>query len=183
MEEEKEILFKYSIILLFLAFFISCEPIKNDPLPKNIVTSESMETLQLPSSENKTMEKDLEKVVWINPGKVFISNLFPGAQAEWNLRIHNEKSVANDFFIYYKVPDYTDTGYEKLPEKFRQWIVMNDKVTIPPKSVGEVLITVKMDKNDYAYMKKYEAWIAVMDASQEGMIRTELCSRWFISTQ
>jgi hypothetical protein len=182
------------LVLSLVVFGVSCEPVKTDALPVNTGSSDSSNVMTLPANTAVTdkvsetgiseeTEKKLETVWWISPGKVYISNLFPGSQAEWNLRIHNEKDVANDYSVYYKIPDYTEQGYEKLPSKFGKWVILDSKITISPRSVGEELITIKMDKNDQASRKKYEVWIGVMDASQGGMIKTELCSRWFISTQ
>lgn len=185
------IIMRRVVALAFLIFaFASCEPVKTDTFPGNdnnvitdVVSNDSnSNVIKLPiSTGNEESEKTLDNVVWINPGKVYITNLFFGSQAEWIIRIHNEKNVPNVFSVYYKVPDYVEKGYERLPDKFSKWIIVNKTITIAPDSIGETLVTVKM--SDQAYSKKYEAWIAVMDESQTGMIRTELCSRWFISTQ
>lgn len=175
------------LLLSIMLITVSCEPVKTDITQENVTNttaSDGSNVIKLPVSvDNKTIESKLDSVIWINPGKVYITNLFPGSQAEWKIRIHNEKKVPNVFSVYYRNPDYVEKGYEKLPEKFKNWIVVDKTITVAPNSIGEVLVTVKMGPKDQAFSKKYEVWIAVMDDSQQGMIRTELCSRWFISTQ
>lgn len=186
-------------LVVFSSFLIACEPVKTDvvfsPLSSmgsktdNATNTPNIIQLPPPSGyENVTsladMEAKMNNVPWLYPGKVYIDNLFPDSQAESILRIHNEKNEDNPFSVYLRVPDYTDPNYERLPEKFYKWVIVPDKiVTVGPGQIKDTLITIKMDRDDQAVGKKYEIWIAIMDESQTGMVKTELCSRWFISTQ
>lgn len=181
------LLFLMCLCIFYVPLVQSCEPVKTDeppkvdPAPPIPPTDNRTGLINLPP--NAVDAKTLEQVVWINPGKVFIGNLYPGAQAEWNLRIHNEKDVPVAFRVTSRPPDYTDPGYVALPYK---WVIIDAKegqVIVDPKSVKEVLITVKYNPKDRATKKKYETWISVIDATQVGMIQTELCSRWFIDLQ
>ena len=129
------------------------------------------------------VEKGLSEVAWITPGKVYIGNLYPGSETEWSVRIHNEKTIPTEFLVYAKTPDSVMEGYEKLPEEFMKWIVVDRKLSVAPRSVGDVNVIIRMGPESLAAGKKYEVWIAVMDNSQNSMVRTELCSRWFISTK
>ena len=190
------------LLLSILSF--ACEPIQTDTstqswwqavaewFPKPSVAGDNkLDTIQLPPSSlgdnisnSVDMEKKMTRVMWLNPGKVYISNLSQGAQAEWNLRIHNEKETENSFSVYVRAPDYTAQGYEKLPPRFYRWVeIPQSKIVVPPEQIAEALVRVKMGNEDWASQKNYEIWIAVMDESQKGMVRTEICSRWFISTQ
>ena len=194
------------LLVMLMTACTSVEPIKTDPIipPKNSdpavteLTNNSATPVTLPANPALTsvtgvtlpnatipeVESKMTKIMWINPGKVTIANLSPGAQAEWSIRIHNEHDESADYSVYVKTPDYTYKGFETLPKMFYRWItVSHKKLTIAPQSTGEDLITVKMDKADIAPGRNYEIWIGVLDLSQTGMIRTELCSRWFISTQ
>ena len=191
------------LLLLCVSISMSCEPVRTDVVPvAPIVISdnssvvpvgkEGLNIVQLPpgtsdSGTGAETEKRLENVAWIYPGKVYIGNLSPGAQGEWTLRIHNERNIPNIFKVYLRRPDWTDSAYEVFPEKFDSWIiidVVDGQVEVPPKSVQEILITVKMPSDHFAAGKKYEMWIGVRDGSQEGlMVQTELCGRMLISTQ
>jgi len=188
------------VFLVVSLFLVACEPVKTDVIPSspsssiedktdNVTNSPDVIRLPAPTGyDNVTsleeMEVRMNNVPWLYPGKVYIDNLFPDSQAESVLRIHNEKDMDNPFSVYLRVPDYTDPAYEKLPERFYKWIIIPDKiVTVGPGQIKDTLITVKMDKDDLAVGKKYEIWLAIMDESQTGMVKTELCSRWFISTQ
>jgi hypothetical protein len=192
------------LLICVCMFAMACEPVRTDVVPiAPITTSDNssiipapgggLNVIQLPAgtSDNGTaseIEKGLEKVAWIYPGKVYIGNLFPGSQGEWTLRVHNEKDVPNTFLVYLRHPDWTDPEYGMLPEKFDSWIIIEGvdtqgQIEIAPQSVKDILITVKMPSDHSASGKKYETWIGVKDNSQTGMIQTELCSRMLISTQ
>lgn len=183
--------------VFLLCFCIACEPILTDkpgvvdiPDVNSAAVDNKTNLIKIPPNSSlntltlEEIEKNLDKVIWITPGKVNIGNLFPGAQAEWNLRIHNDRNESVSFAVVNRSPDYTEKGYISLPYK---WMTIETDVdgliTIAPRSVRSVPVVVKFDPRDKPYFKKYETWISVMDTSQTGMIKTELCSRWFIDIQ
>jgi len=43
------------------------------------------------------------------------------------------------------------------------------------------LVAVTVGISDRPKLKKYETWIGVMDESQEGLVKTEICSRWMMT--
>lgn len=133
---------------------------------------------------NYETEKKMENVIWITPGKVNVDKLYPGAQGEYTLRIHNPKDVPATFSIYRRSPDSLTEGYSALPVKFQGWITATPStLEVPAKSVGETLIRVQVGFLDKVSQNKYETWIGVMDASQKGMVVNELCSRWLLTTK
>jgi hypothetical protein len=120
----------------------------------------------------------------IDPGKVYIDNLYPGAQAEFHITVYNQNDYETAFVVTARAPDYTaeDEGYDALP--YLDWITVTpDRVIIGANDEGDVLVTVAMpDDADYSG-KKSEVWISFMEEGTEGMIKIELCSRIFIATR
>ncbi|MFC1913602.1 hypothetical protein ACFLX7_05385 [Chloroflexota bacterium] len=120
----------------------------------------------------------------IDPGKVYIDNLYPGAQAEFPVTIYNQNDYEATFLVAARTPDYTaeDEGYEALP--YLEWIVATpDRITIGASDTSDVLITVAMpDDVDYSG-KRSEVWISFKEEGTPGMVKIELASRIFISTR
>jgi len=130
------------------------------------------------------IEKRMSGVTWLNPGKVNIDGLYPGASGEYKIKIHNAKTTPVTFSIYNREAATLTEGYAKLPAEFNRWIVVTpSSLTIPAQSIGEVLVSVKIGLRDRATNKKYETWIGVMDESQKGIVKSEICSRWMITTR
>jgi hypothetical protein len=134
------------------------------------------------SGSAATIEARMIDVNWISPGKVTISNLYKGAQAEYTMRIHNGGTEASIFNISMRQPD--GSGFNKLPLDCLNWVSAPLYVVyIPSKGTYELPITVKMLTDTNMKGKEYEFWVSVIQGSQKGMIQTELCSRWLISTR
>jgi len=142
-------------------------------------------TIPVSSSETYSdIEKRMSGVTWLSPGKVNIDGLYPGATGEYYLRIHNSKDDPATFSIYSKEANTCTEGYTKLPPEFNKWIKINpSSIVIPAKSVGEVLVSVTVGLRDKATNKKYEIWIGAMDESQKGLVKSEICSRWMLTTK
>jgi hypothetical protein len=123
-------------------------------------------------------------VTWISPGKVTITNLYPGAQAEWTQTIHNGNDAVRSYRVTVRTPDSVSEGYEPLPSEYYDWITISaPHPSIAPQESLDVLVTVAMPK-DVKYPGKHaEVWISVVEEGQEGFVQTELCSRWLISTK
>lgn len=119
---------------------------------------------------------------WISPGKVHISNFYPGARAEYPLTIHNGREEYCTFEISYKVPNRVEEGYAVAPANFGDWVIIADMTPIlAPRETRDILIVVDMPKNATGYPMKFEFWVAVKDLSQTGAVRTEMASRWLVS--
>jgi len=118
----------------------------------------------------------------IDPGKVYIENLFPGAEADIPITIYNQNDYEATFVVKAREPDYTETGYEAFP--YLDWITVTpDQVTIGAKGQSDVLVVIIMPEDADYSGKKSEVWISFMEQETAGMIKIELCSRLFISTR
>lgn len=125
-----------------------------------------------------------EDATWIAPGKVFVGNLYPGAQAEYPITIHNGNDEPTTFAISARIPDHVDEGYVKFPASYCAWVTITaSSPVLAPKETRDILVIVRMPETAYPSGEKLEVWISVIDASQTGFVRTELCSRWLITTQ
>jgi hypothetical protein len=120
----------------------------------------------------------------IDPGKVYIDNLYPGAQAEFPVTVYNQNDHETAFVVTVRAPDYTaeDEGYDALP--YLDWVTVSPgQVIIGANDEGDVLITVTMPEDADYSGKKSEVWISFMEEGTEGMVKIELCSRIFIATR
>ena len=118
----------------------------------------------------------------IDPGKVFVDNLFPGAEADYKIAIYNQNDYDTTFAVRVREPDYTEADYEPLP--YLDWVTVTpDRVTIGAMKQSEVLVTVSMPENAVYSGKKAETWISFMEQETEGMVKIEIASRLLISTR
>lgn len=124
---------------------------------------------------------ELYDKVWISPGKVMVGNFYPGARAEWSLSIHNGKDELAQFSVTYREPDHLIEGFVTAPAAAKDWVIIADPTPeLKAKETRDVLIALKMPKDAKA-PPKWEFWIAVRDATQTGMVQTELACRWLIT--
>lgn len=119
---------------------------------------------------------------WVSPGKVNIGNYYPGGRAEYPISIHNGKDTVCSFSVMYRYPDNVATGYDKPPFEAQDWIIIADTTPIlAPKETRDVLITLAIPKEAKIESKQWEFWISVVDTTQKGTVKTELCVRWLVS--
>jgi hypothetical protein len=124
---------------------------------------------------------DLYDKVWISPGKVMVSHFYPGARAEYSLSIHNGNDQPTKFSVSFKEPGNAEEGYVAAPATAQDWVIIADPTPVlAAKETKDVLIAVEMPKGAEA-PKKWEFWVAVKDASQTGMVQTELACRWLVT--
>ncbi|MBI2832054.1 MAG: hypothetical protein HYX79_07340 [Chloroflexi bacterium] len=118
----------------------------------------------------------------IDPGKVYIDNLYPGANGEYRITIFNQNNEKATFSIAARQPDYTQQDYETFA--YLDWIsIKPGRLTIAAKGKADVVVTVTMPKGATYFGKKAEAWISFKELDTPGMIKVELASRLFISTK
>ena len=120
----------------------------------------------------------------IDPGKVYIDNLYPGAEAEFPITVYNQNDYETVFKVIPREPDYTaeDKGYDALP--YPEWVTVSpERVTIGASDTDDIIVTVVMPEDADYSGKKSEVWISFMEEGTEGMVKIELCSRIFISTR
>jgi len=137
-------------------------------------TQPSVETPSPPPDE-------LYDEVWISPGKVMVGNFYSGARAEYPVTIHNGKDQPVEFSVTYRVADNTAEGFVRAPDVAEDWVIIADPTPVlAAKETREVLIAVEMPKGANA-PPKWEFWVAVRDATQTGMVQTELACRWLVT--
>lgn len=123
-----------------------------------------------------------EDVTWISPGKVNIANFYPGARAEYPVTIHNGNDYECSFLVSYRYPDHVADGYSKPQSEAQDWVMVVDTTPVlAPYETRSILVVLAIPENAVVAEDNWEFWISVKDASQGGMIQTELCCRWLIS--
>jgi hypothetical protein len=121
----------------------------------------------------------------IEPGKVFVDNMYPGGVAEFPITIYNDTDAEATYVIKARAPDYTDPEYETLP--YLEWIrVTPGNITISAGGQANVKVTITVPKDAVYPSKKAEAWVSFMQQVPEeqggGTIQIELAARILIST-
>jgi len=134
-----------------------------------------------PKVETLEPSPELYDEVWISPGKVNVGNFYPGARAEYQLTIHNGNDQPTEFSVTFRVPGEAAEGFVTAPSEAQDWVIIADPTPVlKAKETKDVLIAVEMPKDAKA-PEKWEFWIAVRDATQTGMIQTELACRWLVT--
>ena len=124
---------------------------------------------------------ELYDEVWISPGKVNVGHFYPGARAEYPLTIHNGNDQPTEFSITYRVATGTDEEFVVAPDEAEDWVIIADATPVlAAKETKEVLIALEMPE-DATAPEKWEFRVVVKDASQTGMVQTELACRWLVT--
>ncbi len=138
-------------------------------------------SLTNPTSD-PNVEARLVDQTWISPAMVQIGNYYPGARAEWSIRVHNGKDVPAGLLISYRVPDNVKEGYDTAPVEAKDWVIIADSTPVlAAKETKEILVVLAMPKDPILVpeVKKWEFWVSVMETKQ-GQVQTEMCSRWLV---
>ncbi len=174
------------VTMLLLGCVGYSEPLTNLPTPAQSEYSEHTNVSPIPvQSGNPTSivlpnEPPTDRT-WISPGKVNVGNFYPGARAEYSLTIHNGNDTVSSFSVAYRYPDNVAEGYVKPLPEVQSWVIIADATPIlMPKETKDVLVVLAMPKEAVSPTLKWEFWVSVMDTTQKGMIRTELCCRWLV---
>jgi hypothetical protein len=118
---------------------------------------------------------------WISPGKVIVTNFYPGARAEYPVTVHNGNDTCCSFAINYRYPDHVGDDYTKPDTNVQDWVLVADTTPLlEPKETRDILITLEMPEDADIFAPQWEFWISVQDTSQ-GMVKTELCVRWLVT--
>ena len=174
-----------SVIMGLLLFTGCIQPTSVAPVAPIVPSSITNEPSQTPEAIKKVTSETAQEPppdrTWLSPGKVQISNYYPGARAEWNVTVHNGNNTHTTFAITYREPSYTAAGYVKPSVEAQSWVIIADSMPVlAPKETRDILVTLAMPGGVINYPMKWEFWISVMDKSQTGMVTTELCSRWLV---
>ena len=121
----------------------------------------------------------------IDPGKVFIDNLFPGAEADVPITIYNQNDYTTTFLVRACTPDYTETGYEPFPHL--DWIsIRPERVTVDAHENSEIMVVIIMPEDARYSGKKAEVWVRFKEQEKPDsgeMIQVEIATRLLISTR
>lgn len=78
----------------------------------------------------------------IDPGKVFVDNLFPGAQADIDLTVYNQGDDEVTYRAVPRLPDYTADDYEPLP--YLGWVSVTPETFSIKETGSEAMIQVEL---------------------------------------
>jgi len=157
-------------------------PVPETPMPEAPVPEQPVEAIdQIDQTEVVLPDEPPINRTWVSPGKVNIGNFYPGARAEYPMTIHNGNDTNASFAVVYRYPDHVATGYVKPPIEAQDWVIIADSTPIlMPKETRDVLIVLAMPEDANINDKKWEFWISIMDTTQTGNVKTELCVRWLV---
>jgi len=120
-------------------------------------------------------------VNWIYPSSLTIAGFTYGATAEYQIQVHNGNPATVTFSITARPADNTITGYSRAPDNVKDWVKISpSSLELAPETTGLVTIDLQMT-SEVNLPKKWEFWISVVDTSQTGMLKMELCERWKIN--
>jgi hypothetical protein len=121
----------------------------------------------------------------IDPGKVYIDNLYPGAEADVPITIYNQNDYTTTFLVGARQPDHTETGYEPFPHL--DWISIEpEQVTIDAHENSEIMVVIIMPEDARYSGKKAEVWVRFKEQEKPDsgeMIQVEIATRLLISTR
>jgi hypothetical protein len=118
----------------------------------------------------------------IDPGKVQIDNLYPGATAEFKIGVFNQQDYERTFSVVPRLPDYTEDGYDTFSNL--EWISISPhEVLVQPFESAEVTIVILMPEKAEYSGKSSEAWISFKEKDDYNMVQVEIVSRVLINTR
>lgn len=159
---------------------INAAPLSITPVTGEIGTvfNESAEAAIIgPDSKTKSKELKLLGGTWISPSKAIISNAHRYATISCYVDVRNATKNTATYTICTRDPDYYELPYIALPQS---WIsVEKTNIVVLPEQVLRVPVTINIPKSIPA--KKLEFWISVKNNNMSGMVKTELCAKWFVN--
>ena len=174
-----------SLVLVSTLLLAGCGTTNGDSHPTAVPTQVGVTVTPQPTQPTTEYpDEPPSNVTWVSPGKVEVGNFFPGATAEWSIRVHNGNDVSTEFLIKYRYPDHVGDGYSFPTDNVRDWIVINTgSLTFGPHETRDIPVSLVMPEAEVAPGHKWEFWISVIDNSQEGFVKTELCVRWLVTME
>ena len=193
---------KCVLILSSLLLLLGCsytplvQPIATEKAPVVVAKSPS-DVNQVVSTSVTPEAKGIgigDAKVWVgtNQGIMSGGGFYPGARAEHILPIYNytdnEVTVKLEYEYYARrvlLPDGTESfEYSPAPDYVRDWVTIEaDNVTIPAKSIRNVLITLEMPKKADVFADKWQFSIVAVPLGQtnSGMgYEVAMRQRWLI---
>ena len=172
-----------SLVLVSTLLLVGCSTTSGNSHPTPVPTQ--IEVTPIPTQPvTEYPNQPPNTVTWISPGKVEVGNFYAGASAEWPIRVHNGNDVDTEFLIKYRYPDHVGTGYQFPTDSVKDWITISTgSVIFGPHETKDILVSMYMPEDAVAPGDKWEFWVSVIDNSQEGFVKTELCVRWLITME
>jgi hypothetical protein len=142
-------------------------------IPTDNTPSDSMPVFDNPPPDD---------VTWISPGKVTVTNFYPGATAEYPVTIHNGNDDFTTFSVSYRHPDNVATGYVSPPVEVQDWVIVADMTPVlAPRETRDILVVLSMPENAAVFAEKWEFWVSVTDTTQAGQVHTAMAIRWLVT--
>src|SRR4030043_687078 len=138
------------IILPLLLTGCSSKEVPTTSLPTQDTPIETtpVQVIDVLSDSAKEIEARLVDTNWTSPAEVRIGNYYPGANAEWSIKIHNGGDIYSKFRVAYSAPSRTSEGYSMPPEEAQYWIIVADSTPmLAPKETKEILVTLAIPKD------------------------------------
>ena len=171
-------------VLILTLVLGGCAPTIETPVIKEPTTPVPVipaATTQVLSESEKETEARLVDNNWTSPAEVKIGNYYPGAVAEWKIKIHNGNDIYSKFLIAYSIPIKTREGYSMPPEGVADWVIIADSTPmLAPKETREVLVSLAIPKGIVVEEKQWEFQVLVLELGQ-GNIQTQTATRWLVT--
>ena len=174
----KKGLFGLLVVVLVLGLMVGCPTVETPKVP---LTPD----VDLPSSTNGAIQESgiqpPDDMTWISPGKVIVTNFYPGARVEYPITVHNGNSASTSFTISCRPADSVGEPYVKAPPCVKDWVMVVDTTPVlAPRETRDILVTLEMPEDLEIFAPQWEFWVTAIDTSQ-GMIKTELGVRWLVT--
>jgi len=137
------------------------------------------------ASFNTEPESDIEirliNQTWASPAEVKIGNFYPGARAEWEIKIHNGNDIWTEFFVSYMVSDEKREGYALAPVEAKDWVIIEDSTPVlAPKETKKILVVLYIPEGVAVPDKKWEFWTVAGEVSARA-VQIQMATRWLVS--
>ncbi len=167
-----------AIVLLLALSLIGC----NNVASVNSTTPAEVERVaQKVESEPDIPSGQLQYSTWISPAKVMVGNFYPGARAEYSIKIHNGYTGKSKFNIIWQAPNWASQEYAQTIQKVQSWVMIVDpSPVLEPLETRDIEIAITMPSEAIMPLKDFEFWITVIP-EQEGMVQTAMATRWLVT--
>jgi hypothetical protein len=119
---------------------------------------------------------------WLAPAKIQINRVTPDQEIRQTLQVHNGSRKEARYSVYYRTPDYTESGYSAAPLEAVKWLSITDNAPVlKPQETGEIIVTLTIPLKA-ATPDRWEFWIGVKEMI-DNTVAAELCSRWLMGTR
>jgi uncharacterized protein YceK len=158
-----------AVLIMTILILTGCSP---------VVEALSTPTGDIPSVSDPDTEVRLMDVDWVTPAQIDIGNYFPGARAEFSLRIHNGGDEVGIYNVCYTEPIDTKAGYTMPPATASSWVTVPSVVVVQPKETKEIPVILAVPKGT-KISSDWEFQVSITRQGQ-GNIQVQYSTRWLI---